>query len=416
MDQVLLERDDTLAALIGAVEDAAAGHGSVALVSGGAGIGKTSVVRAFAREAAGRARVLLSLVRRPDGAADARPAARRRAGVAAARWRRRSPTTGRSTDVFTAVMAELAAAPPTALVVEDVHWADDATLDVLGYVARRIEPCPRVLVLTLPRRRARPVAPAPAPARRASPGARCTGWRCRRSRATAVRRLAAEHRRRRRRRAPRHRRQPVLRHRGAGLAAPTPCPPPSSRPCSPASAASAPTCREALEQLSVVPSRVRFELAAELLGDAHRHARGGRARRRARGLPGQPSRLPPRAGAARDRAQPAGARAAAPERAGPATALQQRAAARPREPDALRRRGGRRRDRARRRAGARRARPARAGSHRQALAHLESVRPHLHAAGRARARGRARRLRLGALQRAPLPRGGRRRAGGGRAV
>ena len=49
MDQALLERDDTLAALIGAVEDAAAGRGSVVLVSGGAGIGKTSVVRAFAR-------------------------------------------------------------------------------------------------------------------------------------------------------------------------------------------------------------------------------------------------------------------------------------------------------------------------------------------------------------------------------
>ena len=60
MDQVLLERDDTLASLIGAVEDAAAGRGSVVLVSGGAGIGKTSVVRAFAGAAAGRGRVLLS--------------------------------------------------------------------------------------------------------------------------------------------------------------------------------------------------------------------------------------------------------------------------------------------------------------------------------------------------------------------
>ena len=56
MDQVLLERDETLAALIGAVEDAAAGHGSVVLVSGGAGIGKTSVVRAFAASAAAGAR------------------------------------------------------------------------------------------------------------------------------------------------------------------------------------------------------------------------------------------------------------------------------------------------------------------------------------------------------------------------
>ena len=34
------------------------------------------------------------------------------------------------------------------LLVEDVHWADDATLDVLGYAARRIEPLGALLVLT----------------------------------------------------------------------------------------------------------------------------------------------------------------------------------------------------------------------------------------------------------------------------
>jgi DNA-binding CsgD family transcriptional regulator len=37
---------------------------------------------------------------------------------------------------------------PTVLVVEDVHWADEATLDVLRYVTRRIADLPAVLVLT----------------------------------------------------------------------------------------------------------------------------------------------------------------------------------------------------------------------------------------------------------------------------
>jgi predicted ATPase len=60
MDQVLLERDDTLGALLGGVEEAAAGRGSVVLLSGGAGLGKTSVLRAFVRTAAARARVLLT--------------------------------------------------------------------------------------------------------------------------------------------------------------------------------------------------------------------------------------------------------------------------------------------------------------------------------------------------------------------
>ena len=37
---------------------------------------------------------------------------------------------------------------PTLLVVEDVHWADDATLDVLRYLVRRLDALPVVLLLT----------------------------------------------------------------------------------------------------------------------------------------------------------------------------------------------------------------------------------------------------------------------------
>ena len=55
---MLLERDATLTVLDGAVADAAAGRGSVALVSGEAGIGKTSLVRTFVVGSTGRARLL----------------------------------------------------------------------------------------------------------------------------------------------------------------------------------------------------------------------------------------------------------------------------------------------------------------------------------------------------------------------
>ena len=48
MGERLLERDAPLGVLAGAVTDAGAGHGSTVLVSGEAGIGKTSLVRAFA--------------------------------------------------------------------------------------------------------------------------------------------------------------------------------------------------------------------------------------------------------------------------------------------------------------------------------------------------------------------------------
>ena len=76
MDSVLLERSAEVARLADAVLDAADGSGSVALVTGEAGIGKSSLIRAFENRIGDSARVLL-------------------------------------------------------------HWADDATLDVLRFIARR---------------------------------------------------------------------------------------------------------------------------------------------------------------------------------------------------------------------------------------------------------------------------------------
>ena len=46
------------------------------------------------------------------------------------------------------LLAELSAGPPTVLLVEDLHWADEATLDLLAFVARRIGDLPAAVVLT----------------------------------------------------------------------------------------------------------------------------------------------------------------------------------------------------------------------------------------------------------------------------
>ena len=147
MAQTLLERDDTLAALDRIVGDAAAGRGSVVLVTGEAGIGKTTLVRAFADEAAARARILLSAcddLMAPRTLGPLRDAALQGRGPLAA-----ALADGRPVDaVFAALLDEFSTDAPVVLVVEDVHWADDATLDVLGYAARRIEPLAAVLVLT----------------------------------------------------------------------------------------------------------------------------------------------------------------------------------------------------------------------------------------------------------------------------
>src|SRR6516162_3173561 len=145
----LLERQAELQTLGTAIERAGAGRGSAVLVLGEAGIGKTSLVHAFLSAAAGRARVLAGtcedlLTSRALG--PLRDAARSAPDgpLAAALSPRADPDL-----VFAAVCDELASPPlPVVLVIEDAHWADGATLDVLRYVGPRVQRLPAVLVVT----------------------------------------------------------------------------------------------------------------------------------------------------------------------------------------------------------------------------------------------------------------------------
>jgi hypothetical protein len=50
--------------------------------------------------------------------------------------------------VAVALVQELSSPPPTALVLEDLHWADEATLDVFTLLARRAEETPALVVGT----------------------------------------------------------------------------------------------------------------------------------------------------------------------------------------------------------------------------------------------------------------------------
>ena len=152
------------------------------------------------------------------------------------------------------------------LLVEDLHWVDDATVDVLAYLARRLEALPAVLVLTY----RDDSVPAEHPARRllgalaggaggpAAAGAAVRGG----GRASWPPTPAGT--------------RAVLHELSGGnpfyvteaLAAPG-----AEVPATVADAVLArlrrlgPRCREAVEQLSVVPTPVDFELAEALLGD-----------------------------------------------------------------------------------------------------------------------------------------------------
>ena len=130
----------------------------MALVSGSAGLGKTSLVRAFldGLDRADRSdrsdrfnRGVPALVGACDDLSTPRPlgpvhdiARGCRPALAEALARGDVPT------VYTALLDELGGEGPTVVVVEDVHWADEATLDALTFLARRVDRLPVLLVLT----------------------------------------------------------------------------------------------------------------------------------------------------------------------------------------------------------------------------------------------------------------------------
>ena len=118
----LLERRSAMAVLGTALQRARSGRGAVVVVSGESGIGRSSLIRAFVTGGATEVRVLAGRAELPAAPMDP------------------------GGDVAAAMVAELSA-EPTVLAIDDVHRADDATLDVLCHVARRIDGLPALLVL-----------------------------------------------------------------------------------------------------------------------------------------------------------------------------------------------------------------------------------------------------------------------------
>jgi DNA-binding CsgD family transcriptional regulator len=142
----LLERDDELAVLAGAVRDATAGQGSVVLVSGEAGIGKSSLVR----ELRGRTSEQTTFL---TGACEPLSVP-----VPLAPLRELVEVAGGGDLVDEAsddrlvlarrVTDALADTAPVVAVVEDVHWADPLTLDLMRLLVRRAPGLAAVIVAT----------------------------------------------------------------------------------------------------------------------------------------------------------------------------------------------------------------------------------------------------------------------------
>ena len=144
----LVERQQFLDRLDGFLADVLAGQGRLVLLGGEAGVGKSVLVQHFARANLHRARTRI-------GACDplstptalgplldvAAELSQPLAGLLASAAPRK--------DVFDALQAALnEGEPPTVLVFEDVHWADEATLDLLRFFGRRMAAVPALLVAT----------------------------------------------------------------------------------------------------------------------------------------------------------------------------------------------------------------------------------------------------------------------------
>lgn len=148
-DQVmqLLEREGDLGLLDRALANAGQGSGSVVLVGGEAGLGKTRLVQAFASRNEDAARILWGAcddLSTPRTLGPFHDIALQVGGAL-----REAVAEGSRGEVFDAALELIGdGSEPTALIVEDVHWADGATLDVLKFLGRRVGRANTTLILT----------------------------------------------------------------------------------------------------------------------------------------------------------------------------------------------------------------------------------------------------------------------------
>jgi DNA-binding CsgD family transcriptional regulator/tetratricopeptide (TPR) repeat protein len=139
----LLERDALLDQLRQAVAGAAAGDGRLIVLEGEAGVGKSSVLRALAARPPDGMRVLwgaCDALATPRALGPLADMAGRGAEATAERLAAGSPIH----DVFDAFLEDLR--HPSIAVMEDLHWADEATLDLLRFVGRRIADTPSLVL------------------------------------------------------------------------------------------------------------------------------------------------------------------------------------------------------------------------------------------------------------------------------
>ncbi|HEX7903979.1 MAG TPA: AAA family ATPase [Chitinophagaceae bacterium] len=141
----LVEREGLLGSLQAKFESIAEGEGHCVLLSGEAGIGKTSLIKAFCQEKKNECKIY-------HGTCDALFTPRPLAPIYDIIWQIRGDNNFDTTDssvLFSQLFREIEIQQRTTLIViEDIHWADEATLDFIKFLARRINRLRCLFLLT----------------------------------------------------------------------------------------------------------------------------------------------------------------------------------------------------------------------------------------------------------------------------
>jgi class 3 adenylate cyclase/tetratricopeptide (TPR) repeat protein len=144
----LLERSDAIETLADSLARVVrTARGRLALVSGEAGVGKTALLRRFCEDQNQSTRILWGtcdplFTPRPLGPLlDVAETCGGELGDVIEEG-------SKPQAVAAALIRELGSREQTILVLEDLHWADEATLDVIALLGRRVDAIPALVVLT----------------------------------------------------------------------------------------------------------------------------------------------------------------------------------------------------------------------------------------------------------------------------
>ncbi len=154
---LLIGRDAEMGQLNALLQETRGGHGRTVLLSGEAGVGKSAMIRDFVQKARGLGiRAFTGEcteidARRPFGPfMDIARAANRLSSLPVAPPDAAAAGTDRYRlhSFFTGLLADLSRERPIIIVVEDLHWADEASLELFPHLARKLRGAPLLLIGT----------------------------------------------------------------------------------------------------------------------------------------------------------------------------------------------------------------------------------------------------------------------------